>query len=87
MTTLQILQLNESLQKVNNGYFSVSSFSIETEKNTYKVKAIDNGGYTWAVYLSDINNKKNNLINDNLIFHSDLSSISEIINIISKKIS
>jgi len=87
MTTLQILQLNESLQKVNNGYFAVSSFTIETEKNTYKVKAIDSGLYTWSVYLSDINNKKNNLINDNLIFHSDLSSISEIINIISKKIS
>ena len=87
MTTLQLLQLNESLQKVNNGYFAVSSFTIETEKNNYKVKAIDSGPYTWSVYLNDINNKKNHLINDNLIFHSDLSSISEVINIISKKIS
>lgn len=87
MTTYQILSLNESLQKVNNGYFAVSRFTIETEKNTYNVKALDNGGYTWSVYLNDINNKKNHLINDNLIFHSELSSISEIINIISKKIS
>lgn len=81
MTILKILELNESLQKVNNGYFAVSRFTIETEKNTYIVKALDNGGYTWSIYLN------NYLIDDNLEFHSDLSSISSIINIISKKIS
>lgn len=81
MTTLKILELNESLQKVNNGYFAVSLFTIETEKNTYIVKALDNGLYTWSIYLNNF------LIDDNLEFHSDLNSISSIINIISKKIS